>query len=1025
IVYWFTYDESGRQRWFIATGTVESDTIVFETLLQTGGPTFGEGFDPDAVVYSEVGELSVTWTGCSSATATYTVNGVAGSQSLVRITTLAGLECDEPASTPSSRSGSWFDHTHNGEGLIIEALPDGRVLVYWFSYNRMGEQAWFFGVGVAEGNVVTIPAMFVTSGGRFGPDFDPDQVREDAWGSLVVELGCDYGKFDYASHLEPYGSGKQTLNRITNPGEPACEEPSPPNILLVIADDLGKDASNQYDISAERPVTPTLDQLAASGLVFDNAWSSPTCSPTRAGILTGKYSTRTGVFAPTDELSVDETSLQSYIGQHLPGRYSDAVIGKWHLGPQPGGLDHPSELGVSHFAGIIGGGVSDYEDWTLVQNGERQNENRYVTSKLVDLAVEWTGAQEIPWFLWLAFNAPHTPFHLPPNDLHNRNLSGTEADIENDPLPYYFAAIEAMDTELGRLLDSLDANERDNTVVIFMGDNGTPNQVAQPPFARRKVKGSLYQGGVNIPLFVTGPVVTRIGEREAALVNTTDLFATIASLAGVNIGQVNDSISFDGLFSETGDTGRLFQFSEQSLDEDGDDEADGERWALSDGMYKLIETTDGSRELYHLMTDPYEGLDLVTEGTAPDGILDDLQYLAGQVRHEPVKAPGYAVVDTGQTACYDDSGAETACPGVNDAFYGQDAHYEGNAPDYADNGDGTVSDLVTGLVWQRGPDTNLDEVIDVNDKLTFTEAGAYCDNLELAGATDWRLPDIKQLYSLIDFSGIDPSNFQGDDTSVLSPFIDTGHFDFGYGDIGAGERVIDAQYASSTLYVSTTGNNNAETLFGVNFADGRIKGYGLSLQGQDKTFYVQCVRGNEDHGTNDFIDNGDGTVTDLATGLMWAQDDSIAGLNWEEALAWVAQQNADYFAGYGNWRLPNAKELQSLLDYTRSPDTTQSAAIDPVFNATAIVNEAGETDYPAYWTGTTHLNMSVNPGANAVYVNFGRALGYLGGWVDIHGAGAQRSDPKSGDPGNYPTGRGPQGDAIRIYNHVRLVRTAY
>ena len=125
--------------------------------------------------------------------------------------------------------------------------------------------------------------------------------------------------------------------------------------------------------------------------------------------------------------------------------------------------------------------------------------------------------------------------------------------------------------------------------------------------------------------------------------------------------------------------------------------------------------------------------------------------------------------------------------------------------------------------------------------------------------------------------------------------------------------------------------------------------------------------------------------------------------------------------GHGDWRLPNVKELQSIVDYTRSPATSGSAAIDPVFDATAITNEAGAADFAFYWSGTTHA--SAAGGSAAVYVAFGRSLGYMnGGWVDVHGAGSQRSDPKAGDPADYPTGHGPQGDAIRIYNCVRLVR---
>ena len=141
-------------------------------------------------------------------------------------------------------------------------------------------------------------------------------------------------------------------------------------------------------------------------------------------------------------------------------------------------------------------------------------------------------------------------------------------------------------------------------------------------------------------------------------------------------------------------------------------------------------------------------------------------------------------------------------------------------------------------------------------------------------------------------------------------------------------------------------------------------------------------------------------------------------MDWQAALAYC--EDARYLAGYDDWRLPNAKELQSLVDYSRAPDATGSAAIDPLFSATPITNEAGQADYAAYWSSTTHLN--TRNGANAAYVAFGRALGYMNGWIDIHGAGAQRSDPKTGDPAAYPTGHGPQGDAIRIDNFARCVR---
>ena len=384
----------------------------------------------------------------------------------------------------------------------------------------------------------------------------------------------------------------------------------------------------------------------------------------------------------------------------------------------------------------------------------------------------------------------------------------------------------------------------------------------------------------------------------------------------------------------------------------------------------------------------------------------------------------YPVVDTGQVLTYGTDG-EIDPPAAGEAFAGQDARVQGNQPSYTDNGDGTVSDDVTGLMWTQSPDLDGDGDIDAADKLTYDEAIASAAAVDVGGYDDWRVPTIKELYSLIQFDGVDPSAYQGTDTSGLTPFIDTDYFDFGYGDTSAGERIIDAQMASSTLYESTT-MNGQETMFGVNFADGRIKGYGLSGapgSAGGKTFYVYYVRGGDGYGVNEFTDNGDGTVTDVATGLMWSQDDSGEAMDWQEALAWVEQANAEEYLGHSDWRLPDVKELASIVDYSRSPDTTGSPALDPVFTATVVTNEAGEDDYGFYWSSTTHV--SVRDGGAAAYFSFGRSLGYMGGqWIDVHGAGSQRSDPKEGDAADYPTGHGPQGDAIRIDNLVRVVRDA-
>ncbi len=388
-----------------------------------------------------------------------------------------------------------------------------------------------------------------------------------------------------------------------------------------------------------------------------------------------------------------------------------------------------------------------------------------------------------------------------------------------------------------------------------------------------------------------------------------------------------------------------------------------------------------------------------------------------QIAAQPVNA--WVLPDTDQEICFDDMSA-IPVPEPGDPFYGQDACYSGAGPAYLDNGDGTVTDLNTGLMWQQSLPT---------EKMTWDEAVAGADTCHVGGYTDWRLPTIKELYSLIEFSGTDPS---GPVLQDPIPFIDTTYFQFQYGDTLSGERIIDAQYWSSTVYRGLTMNGDS-TAFGVNFADGRIKGYpfqevGPPGRGFQMTAFVRYVRG-DSYGDNQFVDNGDGTVTDTATGLMWQQSDDGVCRNWEEALEYA--ENLE-LAGYDDWTLPDAHQLQSIVDYTRSLQYTGSPAIDPVFSCTQITDEGGEPNYGYYWTGTTHETTAQGTeGQFAVYVSFGEALGWMmtpdsTSWIlmDVHGAGAQRSDPKSGDPWQYPHGHGPQGDVVRIYNFVRCVRVS-
>ncbi len=363
----------------------------------------------------------------------------------------------------------------------------------------------------------------------------------------------------------------------------------------------------------------------------------------------------------------------------------------------------------------------------------------------------------------------------------------------------------------------------------------------------------------------------------------------------------------------------------------------------------------------------------------------------------------YKIVDTGVIDCYDNS-QSIAQPQSGDEFYGQDGNYYGNQPSYTDNGDGTITDNVTGLIWEK----------EMGAKMSFVAAFEKASDSNLGGYDDWRVPTIKELYSLILFTGKCAEN-------VNELFIDTNYFNHPLGDESIGERVIDAQTWSATEYVGRTMLND-ETIFGVNFIDGRIKGYPKydPRTRSEYLMYVRLVRGTTEYGKNNLVDNGDGTVSDLATGLMWQKADDGVARDWEAALIYAEEQS---IAGYSDWRLPNIKELQSIVDYTRSPQTTQSPAISALFETTEINDPDGNSGhYPHFWSSTVHLD-GATPEANAAYIAFGEGLGKMNGQLlDVHGAGSQRSDPKTGDPANYPEFVGPQGDVRCVFNYVRCVR---
>ena len=380
-----------------------------------------------------------------------------------------------------------------------------------------------------------------------------------------------------------------------------------PNILFIMADDMGKDATFGFSEGSIKPNTPNLNVIKNSGLSFNNFWVNPTFTPTRGSIITGKYGFRTGLKWAGDQISTSEKILQKFIREETNNNYASALVGKWHLSGNNQSTN-PENFGLDYYAGILLGTVQDYYNWRMSEDGISSNQTTYVTEHLTNLAIDWIDNQEKPWFLWLAYNAPHTPFHIPPTTMHSQGTL-PEYRAGFDARPYYMAAIEAMDFQIGKLLASIPENELENTIIIFLGDNGTPNQAAQSPYSNQTVKGTLYQGGINTPMFISGYGVNRTG-MDNNLIVSTDLYTTISNLCGVQEAQINDSRSFLPLLTSN-TTIREFQYSEM-------DNGTNNSWAIRNSNYKLIVNANGNEQMFDMILDPYEQNNLLLSSLSND-----------------------------------------------------------------------------------------------------------------------------------------------------------------------------------------------------------------------------------------------------------------------------------------------------------------------------------------------------------------------------------------------------------------------
>jgi hypothetical protein len=226
VMYWFTFDDSGEQSWYLAVGEVAGNRLVFPELVQTSGGIFGPDFDPDTVERTVVGSATFLYESCESGTMVYELPGRKGRFNLKRLSRVMGANCGlylgPPERPENIQSGSWYNPGQDGHGFVIEVLSDGQVLVYWFTYDLEGNQAWFLGIGDIEQGDLVISEVFRTRGPVFGPDFDPADLELIPWGELRFSLSCETGSVIYDGTPAGFGADTIELERLSTLAGLSC-----------------------------------------------------------------------------------------------------------------------------------------------------------------------------------------------------------------------------------------------------------------------------------------------------------------------------------------------------------------------------------------------------------------------------------------------------------------------------------------------------------------------------------------------------------------------------------------------------------------------------------------------------------------------------------------------------------------------------------------------------------------------------------------------------------------------------------
>ena len=399
-----------------------------------------------------------------------------------------------------------------------------------------------------------------------------------------------------------------------------------PNILVIVVDDLG-----WAGVGFHAPVmpTPNLDRLAKEGTELGRFYAYPVCSPTRAALLTGQMPRRFGIVNPLNGqdrgVPAGEVTLPSVL--HDAG-YTTALVGKWHLGT----ASSPQKAGFDHFYGFLSSGTDYFKhtakngrlDWQ--RDGKSVEEEGYSTYLLADEAVRQIKARDAkkPFYIQLCFNAPHDPLAAPAELVEKRGL--------------YKAVVEAMDIGIGRVLDAIDAEKlRENTLVVFLSDNGAGGAEGGSNAPMRGGKGSVYEGGIHVPAVVRWTGKIAAGAHLAQPMCVQDLLPTLAEVAGAKIPE---AIKLDGASQWAAiSLGKVVErepFVIASFDN-----------AVYDGAWKLIMFEGATRALFNLAIDPSERNDVAKDNpeivarlaAKAEAVTKDLPAITAK-RNTPVKQGG-------------------------------------------------------------------------------------------------------------------------------------------------------------------------------------------------------------------------------------------------------------------------------------------------------------------------------------------------------------------------------------------------